>query len=220
MGLFGRSVRAGVPWSVASKMRKCTADHLRLAWPVGQPIGYRAMADLAIPRAADEPEHAPNDKDTCPASLPERIGTVKLISPVVQLGSHEESEIDPIRVLIADDDATVRDEIASYLTAEGLSIVDVVADGARAFLQALWLRPDVMLLDLHMPGLDGIEVTHLILKEAPGTQVIILTAFPDQKNRRDAELAGAARLIGKEEGLSAVVATVRAVATPSPERGR
>jgi CheY-like chemotaxis protein len=179
------------------------------------------MADLAIPRAVNETEHAPHDRrDACSASLTERIGAVKLISPVLQLESREESEIEPIRVLIADDDATVRNEIASYLTAEGLSIVDAVADGARAFLQALWLRPDVMLLDLHMPGLDGIEVTHLILKEAPRTQVIILTAFPDQKNRRDAELAGAARLLGKEEGLSAVVATVRAVAAPDPTRGQ
>jgi DNA-binding NarL/FixJ family response regulator len=149
-----------------------------------------------------------------------RIGTVKLISPVFQLESDGETEDEPIRVLIADDDATLRDEIASYLMAEGLTIVDAVADGAHAFLQALWLWPDVLVMDLRMPGLDGIEATHLILKEAPGTRVIILTAFPDEQDRRAAEMAGAVGLLGKEEGLSAVVATVRAVARPDPLRRR
>jgi DNA-binding NarL/FixJ family response regulator len=141
---------------------------------------------------------------------------VEVISSVLQLEPAGETESEPIRVLIADDDATVREELARYLTIEGLSVVDTVADGARAFLQALWLRPDVILMDLHMPGLDGIQATYLISKEALGTRVIILTAFPDQENRHAAELAGAVGLLGKEEGLSAVVANVRAVATPHP----
>jgi DNA-binding NarL/FixJ family response regulator len=155
-----------------------------------------------------------------PRRREERSRAVEVISCVLQLEPSVEGEGEPIRVLIADDDTTVRDELERYLTIEGFSVVDTVADGARAYLQALSLRPDVVLMDLHMPGLDGIQATYLISKEALGTRVIILTAFPDLENRRAAELAGAVGLLGKEEGLSAVVANVRAVATPDRLRGR
>ncbi|MDY7039245.1 MAG: response regulator transcription factor [Chloroflexota bacterium] len=89
---------------------------------------------------------------------------------------------EPIRLLIADDHEVVRQGLRAILEQEpGLIVVGEAADGESAVEQANRLRPDVLLLDIQMPGLDGVAVCLRLVEEVPEVAVIILTAFPDDK---------------------------------------
>ena len=86
----------------------------------------------------------------------------------------------PIRVLIAEDQALLRTTLAALLEAEpGMSVVGLAEDGARAVTLATELRPDVVLMDIQMPGLTGIEATRRICADPAlaATRVLILTMF-------------------------------------------
>ncbi|MFH8693816.1 MULTISPECIES: response regulator [Streptomyces] len=93
-----------------------------------------------------------------------------------------------IRVLVADDQALVRAGVTLLLRTAGEDVVGEAADGQEAVRLAERLRPDVILMDLRMPRLDGIEATRRILASVPGTHVLMLTTFDD-----DAEVYGALR---------------------------
>jgi DNA-binding NarL/FixJ family response regulator len=85
-----------------------------------------------------------------------------------------------IRVLIADDHALVRRGLTDLLeVADGVEVVGAVADGSLAAAAVLALQPDIVLMDLSMPGLDGIEATRAVLEIRPQTKVIILTSFSE-----------------------------------------
>jgi DNA-binding NarL/FixJ family response regulator len=122
---------------------------------------------------------------------------------------------DPIRLLLADDDEAVREELGSYLEGEGFAIVGSVPDGLHAFEQAAWLRPDVVLMDLHMPNMDGISATNIIKSHSPEIPVVILTAFAERDNRWASQLAGAASFLDKSSSMSELVEALR-----SAVRGR
>jgi DNA-binding NarL/FixJ family response regulator len=115
-------------------------------------------------------------------------------------------------VLIADDDDVVREELGSYLADEGFEIVGFAADGLEAFEQAAWLRPDVVLMDLRMPNMDGVAATNLIKSQSPQIPVVILTAFPSPDNRWAAQLSGAFSLLDKGASLAMLVETLRSAA--------
>ena len=86
----------------------------------------------------------------------------------------------PIRILIAEDQALLRTTLAALLEAEpGMSVVGLAEDGARAVTLATELRPDVVLMDIQMPGLTGIEATRRICADPAlaGTRVLVLTMF-------------------------------------------
>jgi DNA-binding NarL/FixJ family response regulator len=116
-----------------------------------------------------------------------------------------------IRVLVADDDPDVRDGVTTYLSSAGFDVIAAVEDGVEAFEQAVWQRPDVVVMDLHMPGVDGIASTDLIHTQMPRMPVVILTAFADPESRWAARLAGATVLVAKDEPLSALEQTLRSV---------
>lgn len=96
-----------------------------------------------------------------------------------------------MRVLIADDHALFREGLRSLLQARGIDVVGEAADGERAVEMALEHRPDVVLMDLDMPGLDGLEATRKIAHGAPDVAVVVLTASDDDHDLLDAVRQGA-----------------------------
>jgi DNA-binding NarL/FixJ family response regulator len=119
-----------------------------------------------------------------------------------------------IRVLIVDDHAVVRRGLEQMLaTAEGIEVVGAASDGAEAVVQAAALRPDIVLMDLSMPELDGIEATRQVLAAASAdvvTRVIVLTSFTEQRRVLDALQAGASGYILKDATPDEVIAAIRA----------
>jgi two-component system, NarL family, response regulator LiaR len=98
----------------------------------------------------------------------------------------------PIRVLIADDHAVVRQGLRMFLATDPeLEIAGEARDGAEALHLALQLRPDVVLMDLLMPVMDGIQATASIRREAPGVEVVALTSVLEDAMVVDAVRAGA-----------------------------
>ncbi len=98
----------------------------------------------------------------------------------------------PIRVLIVDDHEIVREGLQILLAEEAeFEVVGAAGDGATALALAEQLNPDVILMDLVMPDLDGIEVTRRILAGKPSARVLILTTFAEDQRVRDAIRVGA-----------------------------
>jgi len=116
---------------------------------------------------------------------------------------------DPIRLLIADDDHRTTMVLRESLPAFGFEIVGNARNGAEAGDKVASLHPEVVLMDLRMPDVDGIEATVMIKAQEPRTQVVILTAFSEGDSRWAAEFMGAAGLIGKDSPLEKIVETLR-----------
>ena len=104
----------------------------------------------------------------------------------------------PIRTLIADDSDLYSEALALTLQFEtGIEIVGRAADGREAVELALSLRPDVILMDLDMPVLDGIEATKAVLRELPSTRIVVVTGSSAAEDKRRAENAGVAAYVHK-----------------------
>jgi DNA-binding NarL/FixJ family response regulator len=120
------------------------------------------------------------------------------------------------RCLIVDDQAMVREGFAAVLAAQhDLTVVGQAADGAEAVRQAAHLRPDVVLMDVRMPVLDGLEATRQILQKAPadgGPRVLMLTTFDLDDYVYDALRAGASGFLLKDATAAELVNAVRVVA--------
>jgi len=117
-----------------------------------------------------------------------------------------------IRVLVADDHPIVRSGIVGLLAdADDITVVGEAADGAEAVAQARLLRPDVVLLDLRMPVLDGVAATSQIVAAGIG-RVLVLTTYESDEQILGAIGAGAAGYLLKASPSSEIVAGVRAVA--------
>jgi DNA-binding NarL/FixJ family response regulator len=118
-----------------------------------------------------------------------------------------------IRVLLADDHGVIRDGLGRLIAAlDGVALVGVACDGAEAVAQAAALNPDVVLMDLDMPVLDGIEATRRIRAAQPGVAVVVLTAFSDRPRILGALDAGACGYLLKDVDADAVGDAVRAAA--------
>lgn len=119
---------------------------------------------------------------------------------------------DPIRIVIADDHALVREGTAQLLTKHAdIEVVAAVADGEAAVDQIARHRPDVALVDISMPGLNGIEVTRTVKAELPGVAILILTVHDEPGYIRALIEAGAAGYLLKNVGESELVEAIRAV---------
>ena len=117
-----------------------------------------------------------------------------------------------ITVLIADDQALVREGLTALLErAGGLAVLGSAADGEAAVAMALELRPDVVLMDLVMPGMDGVDATRRILEALPRTQVVILSAYADNESVFAAINAGAAGYLTKDSGSEQIRRAVETV---------
>jgi len=120
---------------------------------------------------------------------------------------------DSIRVLLVDDQSMLRLGFRMVLGAEeGIEVVGEAGDGAAGLAMTKALQPDVVLMDVRMPGVDGIEATRRILAEAPGARVIILTTFDLDEYAFAALRAGASGFLLKDARPAELVAAIRAVA--------
>ncbi|MEU0938194.1 response regulator transcription factor [Embleya sp. NPDC005971] len=118
-----------------------------------------------------------------------------------------------IRLLIADDHPVVREGLAGMLAAEAdFEVVASVEDGERAVAGAAELRPDVVLMDLRMPGTDGVAATRRIVRELPGVQVLILTTYDTDGDIVRAVEAGATGYLLKDTPRLELAAAIRAAA--------
>jgi NarL family two-component system response regulator LiaR len=117
-----------------------------------------------------------------------------------------------IRVLVADDHAIVRKGICALLaTEEGIEVVGEAADGQRAIEQVERLRPDVVLMDLVMPGVDGLAATRRISADWPETRILVLTSFAGVDKIMPAIKAGALGYLLKDSDPEVLVDSIRQV---------
>jgi two-component system, NarL family, response regulator NreC len=120
--------------------------------------------------------------------------------------------VSKIRVLIADDHAVLLAGLEAMLNAEpDMAVVGSVADGAAAIRQVLQLRPDIILLDINMPGANGLEVLSQLRTAAPATRVLILTMHDDAQYLRQAMASGAAGYLLKQAAGKELLSAIRTV---------
>jgi len=116
-----------------------------------------------------------------------------------------------IRVLIADDHQVVRAGLEQLLaTAPDIELVAMAADGAEAVALVVEHQPDIVLMDLSMPGVDGVAATRRIVEGSTATQVVVLTSFSDRQRILDALDAGAAGYVLKHAAPDDLLDAIRA----------
>jgi DNA-binding NarL/FixJ family response regulator len=120
---------------------------------------------------------------------------------------------DPIRVLVADDQALVREGLMTLLQATpGIEPVADAADGAEVVELAARHRPDVILMDLRMPNVDGVQATRAIRAAQPDTEIVVLTTHADEASILDALRAGARGYLTKDAGIQEIARAIHAAA--------
>ncbi len=120
--------------------------------------------------------------------------------------------MEQMRVLIADDHPVFRDGLRTLLgSMPETEVVGEASTGDEAIAQAATLQPDVILMDLHMPGLNGIEATRIILRTSPHIGILVLTMFEDDDSVFAAMLAGARGYLLKGADQSEIVRTLTVV---------
>jgi DNA-binding NarL/FixJ family response regulator len=122
-----------------------------------------------------------------------------------------------IRVLVADDHRSFAEALRTAIRAErGISVVGVTHDGEATIEQAASKRPDVILMDVQMPRVDGITATRRIVEDVDGSRVIMLSAFEDESTVARALDAGAIGFLSKGRPVRDVIAAIRAASRGEP----
>ena len=120
----------------------------------------------------------------------------------------------PVRVLLADDHPVYRLGLRALLdTVEGVQVVGEAETGAQAVIEAAELQPDVVVMDLQMPDVDGIEATKRIVKSHPEVAVLILSYSDEADSVFEAMRAGARGYVVKEAGKDAIIRAIQDVAS-------
>ena len=115
------------------------------------------------------------------------------------------------RVLVVDDHELAREALRSILSAtQGFTVIGEAADGPTALRQARQLRPDLVLMDVRMPGMDGLAATRALLADSPETTVVILTSYEDRALVLEALRAGASGSLLKGASKQEVLAVLQA----------
>jgi DNA-binding NarL/FixJ family response regulator len=116
------------------------------------------------------------------------------------------------RVVIADDHPFYRRSLAGALRDAGVDVVREVADGAAAYRAVTESTPDVLVLDLEMPGTSGLEATRLVVEGAPATRVLVMSVSAQATEVAATMRAGADGYVLKDERLDEIIAAIRAIA--------
>jgi len=124
----------------------------------------------------------------------------------------DEADQQPIRVMVVDDHPMWRDAVERDLQAAGFDVVAVAADGHQALARFPAARPQVVVLDLQIPGPNGVEVTKSVLRTDPGARVLILSASGEQDDVLEAVKAGATGYLVKSASQAELIEAVRRVA--------
>jgi DNA-binding NarL/FixJ family response regulator len=119
---------------------------------------------------------------------------------------------DTVRVLVADDEPLFVEMVRAMLTAEGIEVVGTAQDGKEAVEKTLALTPDVTLMDISMPVLDGIEATRRIRDHVPTACVLVLTGSTALTEVDRARKAGAAAFLSKDRIAAELVSTIAGLA--------
>jgi len=118
----------------------------------------------------------------------------------------------PIRVMLADDHRVLRDSLRLLLEQNGCEVVGEASTGEEALALAARVRPQVLVMDLEMPGIGGLAITHRIVKLSPAPHVLILSAYDDEEYVIEAlTRAGAAGYLLKSDGAAELITAVRAI---------
>jgi DNA-binding NarL/FixJ family response regulator len=121
-------------------------------------------------------------------------------------------------VLVADDHRQFREALVALLELDGFEVVGQAADGADAVALAKQMRPDVVVIDLKMPVLNGLDATRLVRDALPSTPVVVLTAFTGDELERAALAAGATAFVAKDANLEELRAALAAAAAALADR--
>jgi DNA-binding NarL/FixJ family response regulator len=123
-----------------------------------------------------------------------------------------------VRILVVDDHQMLRESLVGMLELSGFEVVGAVADGADATSLAAELLPDVVLMDLSMPVLNGLDATRLLREVAPSAATVVFSAFDNPELKRQAFAAGAVAYLPKGCSAERLRATVEAAVTLAGSR--
>ncbi|HSM57449.1 MAG TPA: response regulator transcription factor [Candidatus Sulfomarinibacteraceae bacterium] len=118
-----------------------------------------------------------------------------------------------IRILLVDDQATVRQGWRMRLALEpDMDVVGEASDGLQALQLAQELLPDVLLVDLEMPGMDGVDAVRRLAEKGLPSVAVIISIYDSRENRRRARQAGAVAFVGKQQPTDVLLAAIRQAA--------
>src|SRR5512141_409841 len=119
--------------------------------------------------------------------------------------------MEKIRVLIADDQSLFLESLSTFLQnyAEDIEVVGLAKNGSEALEQAAALRPDIVLMDVHMPVMDGVEATGRLIESQPKVKIIILSTYDEDEYVRKALSLGASGYLLKDISPTELIASIR-----------
>ena len=129
-----------------------------------------------------------------------------------ETATHEQPDERAIRVLIVDDHDLFRTGLRNLLEEQGVEIAGEAASGSQALDIVREAPPDVVIMDLNMPGMNGVDATRHISRDAPLTRVIVLTISDQEQDVMDAILAGACGYLLKDASIQTLMQGIRAAA--------
>src|SRR5690349_21054056 len=122
------------------------------------------------------------------------------------------------KILLIDDGKAVRDVIRIFLEKEGFQVCGEAADGVEGVEQAKKLKPDLVVLDLAMPRMDGVEAASILSRSMPTVPIVLLTMYGDAVGGLLASASGISAVISKTDGFEKLVTCVRSLLLRSPSQ--